>query len=99
VQGDSLSLQPSPFDTDLFRAIQKYAIENDSNCPVVPYLLPGATDSRFLREKGIIAYDFCPFRLIEKEMLRIHGNNERIAVENLKFGVKMLVDILKEVAT
>jgi acetylornithine deacetylase/succinyl-diaminopimelate desuccinylase-like protein len=99
VKGDSLSLQPSPFDTDLFRAIQKYAIENDSNCPVVPYLLPGATDSRFLREKGIIAYDFCPFRLTEKEMLRVHGNNERIAVENLKFGVKMLVDILKEVAT
>jgi acetylornithine deacetylase/succinyl-diaminopimelate desuccinylase-like protein len=98
VKGDSLSLQPSPFDTDLFRAIQKYAIENDSNCPVVPYLLPGATDSRFLREKGIISYDFCPFRLTEKEMLRVHGNNERIAVENLRFGVKMLVDILKEVA-
>ena len=99
VKGDSLSLQPSPFDTDLFRALQKYAIENDLNCPVVAYLLPGATDSRFLREKGIISYDFCPFRLTEKEMLRVHGNNERIAVENLKSGVKMLVDILKEVAT
>jgi hypothetical protein len=30
--------------------------------------------------------------------MRVHGNNERIAVENLKFGTKMLVDILKEVA-
>jgi acetylornithine deacetylase/succinyl-diaminopimelate desuccinylase-like protein len=99
VKGESLSLRPSPFDTDLFRAIQKYATENDSDCPVVPYLLPGATDSRFLREKGIITYDFCPFRLTEKEMLRVHGNNERIAVENLKFGMEMLVDILKEVAT
>jgi acetylornithine deacetylase/succinyl-diaminopimelate desuccinylase-like protein len=65
---------------------------------VVPLLLPGATDSRFLREKGIITYDFCPFRLTEKDMLRIHGNNERIAIENLRFGMRMMVDILKEIA-
>jgi len=37
--------------------------------------------------------------LTEKEMLRIHGNNERIAIENLRFGMKALVDILKEIAT
>ena len=66
---------------------------------MVPLLLPGATDSRFLRDKGIITYDFCPFRLTEKEMLRVHGNNERVALENLKFGMKMLVEILKEIAT
>jgi acetylornithine deacetylase/succinyl-diaminopimelate desuccinylase-like protein len=99
VKSESQSLPPSPFDTDLFRIIQKYATENDSDCPVVPYLLPGATDSRFLREKGIVTYDFCPFRLMEKEMLRVHATNERIALENLRFGTKMLVDLLKEIAT
>ncbi|MFB3886881.1 MAG: M20/M25/M40 family metallo-hydrolase [Thermodesulfobacteriota bacterium] len=99
VLSESPSLPPSPFDTDLYKAIQKCAQENDPDCPVVPLLLPGATDGRFLREKGIITYDFCPFRLTEKEMLRVHGNNERIAVENLRFGMKMMVDILKEVAT
>ncbi len=31
--------------------------------------------------------------------MRVHGNNERIAVENLRFGMKMMVDIIKEVAT
>jgi acetylornithine deacetylase/succinyl-diaminopimelate desuccinylase-like protein len=92
------SLPPSPLDTDLFQAIQKFAIENDPGCPVVPLLLPGATDSRFLREKGITTYDFCPFRLPEKEILRVHGNDERIAVENLRFGMKMLVEIIKGVA-
>jgi acetylornithine deacetylase/succinyl-diaminopimelate desuccinylase-like protein len=99
INSESLSLPPSPFDTDLFRAVQRYAARNDPDCPVVPVLLPGATDSRFLREKGIITYDFCPFRLTEKEMMKVHGNNERIAVENLGFGMKMLVDVLKEVAT
>jgi len=90
---------PSPFNTDLFQAIQKFASKNDPDCPVVPLLLPGATDSRFLRKKGITTYDFCPFRLQEKEILRVHGNDERIALENLRFGMKMLVEVIKEVAT
>jgi acetylornithine deacetylase/succinyl-diaminopimelate desuccinylase-like protein len=90
---------PSPFNTDLFQAIQKFASKNDPDCPVVPFLLPGATDSRFLRERGMTTYDFCPFRLQEKEIYRIHGNDERIAIENLKFGMKMLFEVLKEVAT
>jgi acetylornithine deacetylase/succinyl-diaminopimelate desuccinylase-like protein len=98
VKSESLSLPPSPFDTDLCRAIQKFAAENDPGCPVVPHLLSGATDSRLLRENGIIAYDFCPFRLTEKEMMIVHGNNERIAIENLKFGMKMMVEILREIA-
>ncbi|HSB03565.1 MAG TPA: M20/M25/M40 family metallo-hydrolase [Thermodesulfobacteriota bacterium] len=99
VISESLSLPPSPFNTDLFRAIEKYANQKDPGCPVVPLLLPGATDSRYLRERGIISYDFCPFRLTEKDLMRVHGNNERISVENLGFGMKMMLDIIKEVAT
>lgn len=93
------SLPPSPFHTNLFRAIQKFATTHDPGCPVVPYLLPGATDSRFLREKGMISYDFCPFRLTENETRRIHGNDERISLENLKFGMKALWEIVNDVAT
>jgi len=99
IKSESPSLPPSPFDTDLYRAIQRFAAENDPNCPVVPHLLAGATDSRLLREKGIVAYDFCPFRITEKEMMRIHGNDERIGLENLRFGIRMLVEMIKEVAT
>jgi len=99
VISESHSLPPSPFDTDLFRAIQRFAAKTDPGCPVVPHLLAGATDSRLLREKGIITYDFCPFRVTEKEMMIIHGNDERIALENLRFGMKMLVEIIREVAT
>ncbi len=98
VFSESTSLPPSPFDTDLFRAIQNFAARSDPGCPVVPLLLPGATDSRFLREKGIVSYDFCPFRLTEKELMRVHGNNERIAVENLNFGMKAMLEILREIA-
>jgi acetylornithine deacetylase/succinyl-diaminopimelate desuccinylase-like protein len=99
VISESKSIPPSPLDTDLFRGIQKFAAENDPDCPVVPLLLPGATDSRFLRGKGIITYDFCSFRLTEKDLLRVHGNNERIAIENLRFGMRMMFEILQGIAT
>jgi acetylornithine deacetylase/succinyl-diaminopimelate desuccinylase-like protein len=99
VISESLSLPPSPLNTDLFQAIQKFATQNDPGCPVVPVLLSGATDSRFLREKGIITYDFCPFRLTQKDLLIIHGNNERIAIENLRFGMRMFFEVLKDVTT
>ena len=98
VISESHSHSPSPFDTNLFQAIQGFAARNDPGCPVVPHLLPGGTDARYLRERGITTYDFCPFRLTEKEMLRIHGNNERIAVENLKFGMRLMTEIIKEIA-
>jgi acetylornithine deacetylase/succinyl-diaminopimelate desuccinylase-like protein len=98
VISESPSLPPSSLDTDLLQAIQKFAAGNDPGCPVVPLLLSGATDGRFLREKGITTYDFCPFRLTEKELLKVHGNNERIALENLRFGMRMMFEILKEVA-
>ena len=99
VMTESKSLPPSPLDTDLFHAISKFAAENDPGCPVVPLLLPGATDSRFLREMGMIVYDFSPFRLTEKELMKVHGNNERISLENLRFGMRMMVDIMKKIAT
>ncbi len=99
VVSESRSLPPSPLDTDLFQAIQRFAARNDPNCLVVPVLLSGATDSRFFREKGIVTYDFCPFRLTETELKTEHGNDERIALENLRFGMKMLVEIINEIAT
>jgi len=99
VISESVSLPPSSLNTDLFRAIEGFARKNDPGCPVVPHLLAGGTDSRHLREKGIITYDFCFSRISEKELMRIHGNNERLNLENLKFGVKMLLEVIKEVAT
>jgi len=98
VDNQNGSTPPSSLDTDLFRAIQGFATRNDPNVPVLPLLLPGATDSRYLRNHGLTAYDFCPFRLTEKELMRIHGHNERIALENLTFGMRMLSEILKDVA-
>jgi acetylornithine deacetylase/succinyl-diaminopimelate desuccinylase-like protein len=98
VNSDARPVPPSPLDTDLFRAITTVARRRDPNCIVAPALLPGATDSRHFRGKGIVCYDFCPFRLSQSDLLRIHGHNERLSGENLSFGIRLLYEVVEEVS-
>ena len=54
----------------------------------------GATDSRFFREQGIIAYGMqMESSLVSME--RVHGHNERITIENLTMGSKVLYDTVR----
>ena len=85
---------PSSHDTPLFHAIEKAVVQHDPGCIVTPHLVPGATDSRYFRAAGINCYDFIPFRMTVEEHMRIHGIDERISIENMKFGVEMMIDIL-----
>lgn len=62
----------------------------------LPLLLPGATDGRFFRRKGIPTYGFAPFRLTREEVRRIHGADERISMDNMGFGLRFFADLLLE---
>ena len=53
---------------------------------LLPELIVGATDSRFFREKGTVAYGtglFAPSVTFEQFASRFHGHDERIDVESL----------------
>lgn len=53
---------------------------------LLPELIVGATDSRFFRGKGTVAYGtglFAPSVSFEQFATRFHGHNERIDVESL----------------
>jgi acetylornithine deacetylase/succinyl-diaminopimelate desuccinylase-like protein len=58
--------------------------------PVVPLFIPGFTDSRFFRERGIPAYGVSPFAFPLGEPLGIHGPDERIPLAELDRGVERL---------
>jgi len=90
---------PSPADGELFQAIRRVARRKDPNCVVTPFLITGATDSRFFRALRIPCYDFTPFRLTQEEVNLIHSHNERLSVGNLLFAVQFLFDLILEVAT
>ena len=85
---------PSPHDTPLFHAIEKAVELHEPGAIVTPHLVPGATDSRYFRAAGVNCYDFIPFCLPIEERMLIHGIDERISIENMKFGVEVLIDIL-----
>ncbi|OGF56315.1 MAG: hypothetical protein A2Z21_03980 [Candidatus Fraserbacteria bacterium RBG_16_55_9] len=86
----------SPSNTDLYKIIEETVREELPGADGVPYLMTGATDSRFLREIGSIAYGFQPLStkmsLAERSKL-IHNDNERIDVHSLELGVKLLSKI------
>jgi acetylornithine deacetylase/succinyl-diaminopimelate desuccinylase-like protein len=84
----------SPLDTPLYKALESSFVQNDPRAKVVPYMSPGATDSRFFRQKGIPAYGVQFDSSIETAEL-IHGHNERIGLNQLTCGIKVLYDTVK----
>ena len=88
----------SPNDTDLFRAIERAAHERVPGALVTTPMLTGATDRPIYRALGIVTYGFDPFLVESADAQRgVHGNDERVSVENVKFGVKFLYDVLRYV--
>ncbi|HUQ46359.1 MAG TPA: M20/M25/M40 family metallo-hydrolase [Gemmatimonadaceae bacterium] len=86
----------SPVNTDLFRAVERAAKERDPNGFVTSSMMTGATDRPSYRRLGIIAYGLDPFRVESADEQRgVHGNDERLSVENVGFGVRFLYDILR----
>ena len=86
----------SPIETDLFRAIERAARERDPGALVTTPMLTGATDRPTYRKLGITTYGFDPFKVERSDNQRgVHGNNERLSVENVHFGVRYLYDVLR----
>lgn len=65
----------------------------------VPYLMSGGTDNKALHDLGIVGYGFSPLRL-PKELdffSLFHGVDERVPLDSLKFGVRVLYNFLENV--
>jgi acetylornithine deacetylase/succinyl-diaminopimelate desuccinylase-like protein len=86
----------SPTDTELFRAIERAARDRDPRVFVTTPMLTGATDRPTYRALGIATYGFDPFKVEASDAQRgVHGNDERVSVENMGFGVRYLYDVLR----
>jgi acetylornithine deacetylase/succinyl-diaminopimelate desuccinylase-like protein len=86
----------SPIDTDLFRAIEKATRDRDPHALVTTPMFTAATDRPYYRSLGIVTYGFDPFKVPSVDMQKgMHGNDERISVENMGFGVRYLYDVLR----
>jgi acetylornithine deacetylase/succinyl-diaminopimelate desuccinylase-like protein len=86
----------SPINTDLFHAIERAAHDREPSAFVTTPMETAATDRPTYRRLGIITYGFSPFLVPRAEIQRgMHGNDERLSVDNVGYGVHFLYDILR----
>jgi acetylornithine deacetylase/succinyl-diaminopimelate desuccinylase-like protein len=86
----------SPIDTDLFRAIERAAHDREPAAFVTTPMETAATDRPTYRKLGITTYGFNPFKVPRAETQRgMHGNDERLSLENVGYGVRFYYDILR----
>ena len=62
---------------------------------VVPGVTTGFTDSHFFRDRGIVSYGFGPFVVPDQDRRGVHGNDERISVENMQRGTRVMFDLIR----
>lgn len=89
----------SPTNTALFSAIQKVSAAYFPGTPVVPRLDSGYTENQRYRPLGINSYGFTPYTSTEDEGSTEHGNDERIRVEEVQRGFRVLYDVVMTVAS
>lgn len=88
----------SPTNTELFEAIREVAKQYFPGTPVVPRLTSGYTESQRYRPLGINSYGFSPYTATAEEGSTEHGNDERIRVEEMRRGPRVLYDVVARVA-
>jgi acetylornithine deacetylase/succinyl-diaminopimelate desuccinylase-like protein len=87
----------SGYDTPLFHTISQVMSEFAPDSITVPFMVTGATDGRFLAAKGIQVYGFWPMKELPdgpKVFQMAHAHDERISLDNLHFGSRVLWEII-----
>lgn len=87
----------APVDSPTFTAMRSAIERFDPGAHVVPYCMSGGTDAKQFSRLGIVGYGFSPLLLppgFEYGRLA-HGVDERVPVEGLRFGVRVLDDFLR----
>jgi acetylornithine deacetylase/succinyl-diaminopimelate desuccinylase-like protein len=82
----------------LYDAIRRVSGKYFPGTPVVPHITSGYTENQLYRPLGMAAYGFSPYTATEEEGNTEHGNDERIRVEEVRRGPRILFDVVTAVA-
>ncbi len=85
-------------DNALFAAIKEASAKYFPGTPVVPHITSGYTENQSYRPLGMVAYGFNPYTATEDEGNTEHGNDERIRVEEVRRGPRVMFDVVAAVA-
>jgi acetylornithine deacetylase/succinyl-diaminopimelate desuccinylase-like protein len=93
------SAPSSSITTELYQTIERLAPQQFPGAVVVPYLSTWATDSAYLRLHNVQSYGLVPFPLTDADILRMHGDDERIPIASFRTGVEFLYKAVHEFVT
>ena len=84
------------FDGDLCAAMTGALLAEDPDARIAAYCLSGGTDAKSFSRLGIRCFGFTPLRLpADLDFAGMfHGVDERVPVESLRFGVRVLDEFL-----
>jgi acetylornithine deacetylase/succinyl-diaminopimelate desuccinylase-like protein len=88
----------SPVEGEVLNALRATVDRMDPGALILPRLLAGYTDSYDYRRLGIAAYGVDPFRTPKAEGYRAHGNDERVSLANVRFGVEFYFRLVERLA-
>lgn len=102
VSVDYVSNQPPwemPYEGALVDAMQQSILAEDPEAVVAPYLMSGGTDAKHFLKLGMRTYGFAPLRLPDDLDFTalFHGVDERVPVDALEFGVRVMDRFLDQV--
>jgi acetylornithine deacetylase/succinyl-diaminopimelate desuccinylase-like protein len=86
----------SPASGELYDALTRAFRKSAPGSTVGPMISTGATDSRYFRTRGIVAYGIAPFKVNYYDADGVHGNDERIRSRFFAEGVDLMRKIVRE---
>lgn len=89
----------APWDTPTVDLMASALRAEDPGARTVPYMISGGTDAKAFSTLGINCYGFSPLQMpADVDYWRLfHGVDERVPVDGLKFGVRVLDRFLRQV--
>ncbi|MGE3912473.1 MAG: M20/M25/M40 family metallo-hydrolase [Chloroflexota bacterium] len=89
----------APWEADSpFAAIEAACKAQAPGSVVTPSLFVAGTDGRFFRQRGVPSYGLVPCILTADDLKGYHGIDERLSLDNLTLGTKIILDLTARLA-
>ena len=89
---------PSPLTDEILHAVESATEEMWPGVVVIPTMTTGATDGAKMRNAGIPTYGVSGL-FVDRSDIRIHGRDERLAVESFYDGYEFMYRLVKKLSS
>ena len=96
------TVEPSPVSPargHVWEQLERSVRQAYPDAVVAPFLVLGATDARWMRGLTTNVYRFSGMRIDASDLSRVHGTNERIAVDAYLEGIRFFALLIRNTAS